>query len=81
MRGRRQLLQTRPKGRLVPGGQLLLYTGFAVVEGLDVFRAEMLPLLDDANCSWSYSKTNLNVFNAELEQPGGAHVGRTPLWG
>jgi methylase of polypeptide subunit release factors len=63
-------------GRLVPGGQLLLYTGVAIVDGVDAFRAELLPLLDEANCTWSYSEIDPDVFGEELEQPVYAHVDR-----
>jgi methylase of polypeptide subunit release factors len=63
-------------GRLAPGGQLLLYTGVAIVDGVDPFRAEMLPLLNEANCAWSYSEIDPDVFGEELEQPVYAHVDR-----
>lgn len=63
-------------GRLAPGGQLLLYTGVAIVKGLDDFRAEMLPLLDKADCTWSYSEIDPDVFGEELDQPAYAHVDR-----
>jgi methylase of polypeptide subunit release factors len=63
-------------GRLVPGGQLLLYTGVAIVDGVDAFRAELLPLLDEADCTWSYSEIDPDVFGEELEQPVYAHVDR-----
>jgi methylase of polypeptide subunit release factors/HAMP domain-containing protein len=63
-------------GRLAPGGQLLLYTGVAIVDGVDDFRAEMLPLLEDADCTWSYSEIDPDVFGEELEQPVYAHVDR-----
>jgi SAM-dependent methyltransferase len=63
-------------GRLASGGQLLLYTGVAIVDGVDDFRAEMLPLLDAADCTWSYSEIDPDVFGEELEQPVYAHVDR-----
>ena len=63
-------------GSLAPGGQLLLYTGVAIVDGVDAFRAEMLPLLDDADCTWSYSEIDPDVFGEELEQPVYAQVDR-----
>jgi methylase of polypeptide subunit release factors len=63
-------------GRLAPGGQLLLYTGVAIVDGVDAFRTEMLPLLDEADCTWSYSEIDPDVFGEELEQTVYAHVDR-----
>lgn len=63
-------------GRLAPGGRLLLYTGVAIVDGVDDFRAEMLPLLDEADCTWSYSEIDPDVFGEELEQPVYTHVDR-----
>lgn len=63
-------------GRLAPGGQLLLYTGVAIADGVDAFRAEIQPLLDEADCSWSYSEIDPDVFGEELEQPVYAQVDR-----
>ncbi len=62
--------------RLAPGGQLLLYTGVAIVNGIDDFRAEMQPLLNEADCTWSYSEIDPDVFGEELEQPVYAQVDR-----
>ena len=62
--------------RLAPGGQLLLYTGVAIVDGMDPFIAEMLPLLARSDCDWSYSEIDPDVFGEELEQPVYAHVDR-----
>jgi methylase of polypeptide subunit release factors len=63
-------------GRLAPGGQLLLYTGVAMVDGVDPFMAEMLPLLAQTDCYWSYTEIDPDVFGEELEQPVYAHVDR-----
>ncbi len=62
--------------RLAPGGQLLLYTGVAMVDGVDPFINEMLPLLDQTDCDWSYEEIDPDVFGEELEQPAYAHVDR-----
>ena len=62
--------------RLAPGGQLLLYTGVAIVDGVDPFMAEMLPLLARSDCDWSYAEIDPDVFGEELEQPVYAHVDR-----
>lgn len=62
--------------RLAPGGRLLLYTGVAIVAGRDDFLAEMEPLLDAANCDWSYREIDPDVFGEELERPGYRHADR-----
>lgn len=63
-------------GRLLPGGRLLLYTGVAMVGGVDAFLADMHPLLADAQFEWSYSEIDPDVFGEELDQPAYAHVDR-----
>ena len=63
-------------GRLLPGGRLLLYTGVAMVGGVDAFLADMQPLLADAQFEWSYSEIDPDVFGEELDQPAYAHVDR-----
>ncbi|MBG9388665.1 methyltransferase [Caenimonas sp. DR4.4] len=53
--------------RLAPGGQLLLYTGVAIVDGGDPFLHEVEPLLRAARCEWSYEEIDPDVFGEELE--------------
>ena len=55
--------------RLAPGGQLLLYTGVVMVDGDDPLRAELLPLLEAADCVWSYEEIDPDVFGEELDRP------------
>ncbi|RSZ47378.1 MULTISPECIES: class I SAM-dependent methyltransferase [unclassified Variovorax] len=62
--------------RLAPGGQLLLYTGVAMVDGEDPFLAEMQPLLAASGHTWSYSEIDPDVFGEELERPVYAHIDR-----
>jgi methylase of polypeptide subunit release factors len=62
--------------RLAPGGQLLLYTGVAVVDGEDPFLAEMQPLLEASGCEWSYAEIDPDVFGEELDRPVYAHIDR-----
>ena len=62
--------------RLLPGGQLLLYTGVAIVDGKDPFLDELLPLLRSAEFEWSYSEIDPDVFGEELDQPVYAQVDR-----
>lgn len=53
--------------RLAPGGHLLLYTGVAIVDGIDPLLAELQPLLLAAGCDWTYSEIDPDVFGEELE--------------
>ncbi|NVM86631.1 methylase of polypeptide subunit release factors [Variovorax sp. SG517] len=62
--------------RLAPGGQLLLYTGVAMVDGEDPFLAEMQPLLAAPGLEWSYAEIDPDVFGEELERPVYAHIDR-----
>ena len=62
--------------RLAPGGQLLFYTGVAIVNGTDPFLTELSPLLSSARCKWSYSEIDPDVFGEELERPIYAQVER-----
>jgi SAM-dependent methyltransferase len=54
--------------RLAPGGRLMLYTGVAIVDGVDGFLEEMRMLLDPAGCAWRYTEIDPDVFGEELEQ-------------
>ena len=63
-------------GRLAPGGQLLLYTGVAMLASGDPFLADMQPLLEAADCDWSYSEIDPDVFGEELAQAVYADVER-----
>ncbi len=66
--------------RLAPGGRMLLYTGVAIVNGVDGFLAEMQPLLADKDSNikfdWNYSEIDPDVFGEELEQPAYKHIDR-----
>ena len=62
--------------RLAPGGQLLLYTGVAMVDGEDPFLAEIQPLLAAPAFEWSYAEIDPDVFGEELERPVYAHIDR-----
>jgi len=52
--------------RLDPGGTLLLYTGSAVVDGVDFFLRSVSQRLQ-GNCSWNYRELDPDVFGEELE--------------
>jgi methylase of polypeptide subunit release factors len=62
--------------RLAPGGRLLLYTGVAIVDGVDGFLEEMRTLLDEAGFAWRYTEIDPDVFGEELEQAAYHHADR-----
>ena len=55
--------------RLTPGGQLLLYTGTPIINGLDIFAQEVLPRIAATADTWSYEEIDPDVFGEELLQP------------
>ena len=62
--------------RLAPGGTLLLYTGTAIINGTDRFRASVAPLLDAAALGWRYQELDPDVFGEELNGPAYADADR-----
>lgn len=58
--------------RLSPGGALLLYTGAAVVNGIDPFRDAAAARLAGVEATWAYHELDPDVFGEELE--GGAYA-------
>lgn len=54
--------------RLAPGGRLLLYTGVAIVDGVDPFLECIAPLLDGAAVTWDYQEIDPDVFGEELDE-------------
>jgi release factor glutamine methyltransferase len=61
---------------LAPGGQLILYTGSAIVAGRDTFRAAVEPMLRSLDVRYEYSEIDPDVFGDELEQPAYANAER-----
>jgi methylase of polypeptide subunit release factors len=56
--------------RLAPGGTLLLYTGAAIVNGIDPFRAAATERVEAAGVKWAYREMDPDVFGEELaEEP------------
>jgi len=53
--------------RLAPGGTLLLYTGAAIIDGADPFRAAAEARLRGAPFLWSYEEIDPDVFGEELD--------------
>jgi release factor glutamine methyltransferase len=54
--------------RLEPGGRLVLYTGAAVVDGVDTFLAAVREVCVEAGAAWSYREIDPDVFGEEIEQ-------------
>lgn len=62
--------------RLSPGGTFLLYTGSAIVGGLDGFAQAVRQLLDGSQLEWSYEEIDPDVFGEELDMPAYATADR-----
>jgi methylase of polypeptide subunit release factors len=62
--------------RLEPGGQLLLYTGVAMVEGRDQLREALEKRLPEHGCTLRYRELDPDVFGEELEKRAYADVER-----
>ena len=67
--------------RLNPHGRLLLYTASAIVDGVDGFRAAVIPALEERNCSIEYEEIDPDVFGEELERQAYAAVDRIAVVG
>jgi release factor glutamine methyltransferase len=55
-------------GRLDPGGRLVLYTGAAIVDGVDTFLDAIRDLCEQSCASWHYREIDPDVFGEEIEQ-------------
>ena len=53
--------------RLAPGGTLLLYTGAAIVEGMDPFWDAAKTCLRGTGLDWTYRELDPDVFGEELD--------------
>jgi methylase of polypeptide subunit release factors len=62
--------------RLLPGGSLLLYTGVAIVDGVDAFLDAVKPLLGEACDDWHYEELDPDIFGGQLECEGYERVER-----
>jgi hypothetical protein len=54
----------------------VLYTGAAVVDGVDQFRRAAEPLVRDAGATFDYEELDPDVFGEELDAPAYANVER-----
>ena len=55
--------------RLAPGGRLLLYTGSAIVDGVDVLHETLRERLSRRAVRFAYEEIDPDVFGEELEHP------------
>ena len=62
--------------RLQPGGSLLLYTGVAIVDGVDPFLGAVRDRLDADADVWAYEEIDPDVFGGQLECDGYERVER-----
>lgn len=56
--------------RLQVGGSLVLYTGVAMVAGMDPFLESVLPMVAGDAFAWTYRELDPDVFGEELLKPG-----------
>ena len=62
--------------RLSPGGSLLLYTGTAVVNGIDIFGTAARRVADQYDLGRTYREIDPDVFGEELDTPNYALADR-----
>jgi SAM-dependent methyltransferase len=62
--------------RLGPGGSLVLYTGVAIVDGVDPFLEHARAVLDGTSFTWQYEEIDPDVFGEELDTPVYANTER-----
>jgi release factor glutamine methyltransferase len=55
--------------RLASGGRLVLYTGSAIVDGIDLFREALSSKLARSGVALSYEEIDPDVFGEELDHP------------
>jgi methylase of polypeptide subunit release factors len=62
--------------RLAPGGTLLLYTGSAIIGGVDFLRDAVAQRLAGTALDWRYEELDPDVFGEELLEPAYAEADR-----
>ncbi len=67
--------------RLEQGGRMLLYTGVAIVDGVDALRERLERELPELGCTLRYREIDPDVFGEELEKPAYADVERIAVVG
>ena len=67
--------------RLKPNGQFILYTGSAIVAGVDEFKLRAEAIARSSNCTTTYHEIDPDVFGEELASPAYADVERIAVVG
>jgi len=67
--------------RLTPGGRLVLYTGTAIVDGVDTFLEASRPILEEAQGTFRYHEIDPDVFGEELDRLAYGRVDRLAVVG
>jgi hypothetical protein len=62
--------------RLTPGGRLILYTGSAIVGGVDALRDALVAASSAAGCDLRYREIDPDVFGTMLLHPAYRHAER-----
>ena len=62
--------------RLSPGGRLLLYSGAPIIDGQDLLRAALEPIVKNAGASFEYEELDPDIFGEELDQAAYSTVER-----
>lgn len=62
--------------RLAPGGQMLLYTASAIVDGKDALLAALTEGLPACGCRLRYHEIDPDIFGEQLDEPGYDNVER-----
>ncbi|MGZ8345579.1 MAG: methyltransferase [Allosphingosinicella sp.] len=62
--------------RVAPRGRVLLYTGSAIVDGVDPLEAALRAQLPDLGCALRYAELDPDIFGEQLDEPGYEDVER-----
>jgi methylase of polypeptide subunit release factors len=65
--------------RLAPGGRMILYTGSAIVDGMDDLRRSLAREASARDLDFDYRELDPDVFGEELEEPAYRDVERIAL--
>jgi hypothetical protein len=63
-------------GRVAAGGRMLLYTGSAIVDGIDHFEAALRERVAEYGCTLRYTELDPDIFGEQLNEPGYEDVDR-----
>lgn len=61
---------------VAPGGRVLLYTGSAIIDGVDALKAALGERLPELGCTLRYAELDPDIFGEQLDEPGYEDVER-----